>query len=200
MNHNDPIPIQGPPLAVVPVLGVSYELRVSPVRTIDVDGRRCRGLVDYARRILWLDPSLREADRPRVTAALVAHAWQRVTAAPAPHEALPPAEMAALARDLLEAEWRLLAPPGWPMPKNLPAGAWLKPRTRNLKPTEGMPPHILSDDGYRVHCPHCGKAYRSNVNLQKLHLSRVHGWLPDAHGIPAPPDPADRQQGERRAA
>jgi hypothetical protein len=98
------------------------------------------------------------------------------------HDALPPAEMAPLARDLLEAEWRLLAP-GWKMPADLPLNVELSP------PVDGLPPLITvrhGDDRF-ILCPICCKRYRKHSTMFRLHLAPVHGWGRDAKGYPAPP-------------
>jgi hypothetical protein len=100
------------------------------------------------------------------------------------HEALPPHEQAS-PRDVLLAQWRIMAP-GWPLPPNLPADVYLEPPPR-LAP-DGVPPFIMQrcGDDDRVFCPHCGRPYRNALNLFRCHLVPRHGWGRDAGGCAVP--------------
>jgi hypothetical protein len=128
---------------------------------------------------------------------------------PAPtgeHDRLPRGEMALLARDVLSAEWRMLAPPGWKMPADLPVNVELLPPTRKGQPIDGLPPLIMQrhgDDRF-VFCPHCCRRFRKFSTMYRLHLAPVHGWGRDAQGYAVPPElvappPSPAELATRRA-
>lgn len=105
------------------------------------------------------------------------------------HEALPAGELDALADDLRAAQWKLNAPPGWPMPPGLPTDVVIP------EPPAGYPPIPLGTR--RRYCPHCGASYRQMSWLKK-HLRAAHGWRarPDGELLP----PASHDQGQQRRA
>lgn len=115
------------------------------------------------------------ADEPRATPQAAPEATQRQRA----HHSLPREEMAALSRDVLEAEWKLMAPPGWKLPPNLPAGVMLR-----LTETSGGPPVLWHD--MNPICPQCGKVYQVGAWLGR-HLIKKHGWSRNQAGGLRPP-------------
>lgn len=107
------------------------------------------------------------------------------------HEALPAGELEPLAADLAAVQWKLLAPTGWPVPPNLPAGVTF------AEPSPGFPP--VPRKGWYAYCPHCGHTYRQMTWLKK-HLRTAHGWPARPDGELLPPASHDQGHGRRRAA
>jgi hypothetical protein len=216
-DQNEDIPVVGEPLAVVNVRGRGYELRVSPRDIIDADRKSCASIIDHQRRIIWVDRRLNA--NPwygiRVAALVVAAAWRAARAykgeawrgtagaggasarRTAPTERLPAGELTPFARDLLECEWKLLAPPGWKLPADLPAGVRLEPWGSTDGDRNGRPPQIWSTSC--ALCPNCSKPYRSFAWLER-HLVEKHGWSRDAGQRLMPPGFATPDNEHRKAA
>jgi len=88
--------------------------------------------------------------------------------------------------------WKLMAPPGWKMPDNLPDSAKIGiVSLSDFMEDRDRPPLITSGDvcrDWKYHCPVCGRGYGESYHYTN-HLVRVHGWTLSPKGYANPPAP-----------